>query len=87
MKVNVTAYYNRDPQTIVVEDPSCKNSLIKDFVTLFGFVPVRVNSLPVPGKFKFICLIDEAEFNLVVALVRDGCAYLSGGNSEYSFSV
>jgi len=85
--VNVTAYFSRDPQELVVEVPEDQWPAVVKFLQVLGFKKFRgANLLPVPGKFR-LKFGNVSEFEKVLNLTREGCEYLSCGNCDYGFDV
>ena len=86
MKATLTAYYNRDPQQLVVDKPEGDWMAFDAFLRSLGFRRARANGLPVPGRFEFLSGNPD-EIETVIGIVKAGCEYLTSGNFEFAFQV
>ena len=81
MKATLTAYYNRDPQQLVVNKPAGDWMAFDALLKSLGFRQARHNGHPVPGVFKFWTR-SEDELCKVEGIVKAGGEYLTSGNKE-----
>ena len=86
MKATVTAYYNRDPQELVLDKPAGDWMAFDAFLKSLGFRRSRYNGLPVPGRFEFLSGNSD-EIETVIGIVKAGGEYLTSNNLEFTFQV
>lgn len=86
MKATLIAYYNRDPQQLVVEKPAGDWMAFDAFLKSLGFRQARHNGHPVPGRFDFMTGNSD-ELERVIGIVRAGGGYLTAGNMGFTFQV
>ncbi len=86
MKATLTAYYNRDPQQLVVEKPAGDWMAFDAFLKSLGFRQARANCHPVPGMFDFRTGNND-ELEKVIGIVKAGGEYLTNGNFEFTFQI
>jgi hypothetical protein len=86
MKATVTAYYNRDPQQLVVDKPEGEWMAFDAFLRSLGFRPHRQGGRIIPGRFEFRTGCRE-EMGKVFGIVKSGGEYLTGGNLDSTFQI
>ncbi len=86
MKATATAYYNRDPQQLVVDKPAGDWMALDAFLKALGFRPAREAGRTIPGRFEFRTG-DGEELANVIDIVKAGGPYLTSGNFEFTFQV
>lgn len=86
MKATLIAYYNRDPQQLVVDKPVGDWMAFDAFLKSLGFRPAREDGRTIPGRFEFRTQNHE-EFERVRKIVRAGGTYLTSGNFESTFQM
>lgn len=86
MKATLTAYYNRQPQELVLDKPAENWMAFDAFLKSLGFRPAREYGRMVPGRFVFKTENPD-ELELVNKIVNAGGCYLTSGNLEFTFQV
>ena len=86
MKAALGAYYNREPQELVVDKPAGEWMAFDAFLTSLGFRAARHNGHKIPGRFEFWTKNPD-ELERVCELVKAGGAYLTAGNLEFTFQM
>ncbi len=86
MKATMTAYYNRDPQQLVVDKPEGDWMAFDAFLKSLGFRPAREAGRIIPGRFEFRTANGEELAN-VIDIVKAGGNYLTSGNLDFTFQV
>lgn len=86
MTATLTAYYNRDPQQLVVDKPEGDWMAFVAFLKSIGFRRVRESGRIIPGRFEFLTG-DGEELANVIDIVRAGGDYLTSGNLDFTFQV
>lgn len=86
MKATLTAYYNREPQELVVDKPEGDWMAFDAFLKSLGFRPAREAGRIIPGRFEFRTR-STYELANVTNIVKEGGPYLTSDNFEFTFQV
>lgn len=86
MKATLAAYYNRDPQQLVVDKPEGDWMAFDAFLKSLGFRAAREAGRIIPGRFEFRTG-NWDELRKVRDIVMAGGDYLTSGNLEFTFQI